>query len=436
MLSRADADLVRRDPALPALGTALDPEAFAAVLRRIMPDSVVEPGQISYVRYKPGMSCLIGYRFASGKLAPFVSAAAFRANAQIKLNKARSRPGRTVLDELALVVSVFPHDDKLNALERLADPNRRQRMLMKLLPELPKLWAGDIVPIRFKPDRRYVATLSVEGIPEAVLKFYGRDGFDSAWRSALAFQSGATFRIPALLGCSPRRRALAWQWLPGRSLTAAMNDERFLPRSVAAVGAALAELHGQLAAPLESRPRHTEAASLPAVAKWVAHICPSLSHRAHRLADRLARRLAEMPAENQSLHGDFYASQVLLDGTSIRLTDFDEAFRGDPAHDLGTFLAHLEANAVRCHLPRDLVAPVTAALVDGYRDCARDGVTDDRIALYTSVGLLRLAAHPFRSREPLWPKRTAAILERADKILQLPKPQLVVGAEPISGASQ
>jgi hypothetical protein len=49
---------------------------------------------------------------------------------------------------------------------------------------------------------------------------------------------------------------------------------------------------------------------------------------------------------------------------------------------------------------------------------------------------LRLAAHPFRSREPLWPKRTAAILERADKILQLPKPQLVVGAEPISGASQ
>src|SRR5438093_582994 len=65
MLCPADTDLVRRDPALPGLALLLDPDAFAADLRQAVPGIEVEGGRITYVRYKPGTSCLVGYRLAA-----------------------------------------------------------------------------------------------------------------------------------------------------------------------------------------------------------------------------------------------------------------------------------------------------------------------------------------------------------------------------------
>ena len=53
-----------------------------------------------------------------------------------------------------------------------------------------------------------------------------------------------------------------------------------------------------------------------------------------------------------------------------------------------------------------------AAFLAGYGD------VPPTVPLYTAVGLLRLAPHPFRSREPDWPDRTAALLDRAEAELR------------------
>ena len=62
MLSPCDAGLAGRDRSLPGLATLLDAEAFVALVRRAAPASAVRGARIEYVKYKPGVNCLVGYR--------------------------------------------------------------------------------------------------------------------------------------------------------------------------------------------------------------------------------------------------------------------------------------------------------------------------------------------------------------------------------------
>jgi len=162
------------------------------------------------------------------------------------------------------------------------------------------------------------------------------------------------------------------------------------------------------------------------VAEWLGQVCPALVGRARELAGRLAALLRDLATVDRPLHGDFYAKQV-LQGPDVGVLDFDEAGRGDPALDLGLFIAHLERDVVRGTIPPDRVEPVRASLLEGYRSAAE--LPDPaRVGLYTAVGLLRLAPHPFRSREPQWPERTGAMLERAEAVLRAVAPRKVGAA--------
>jgi tRNA A-37 threonylcarbamoyl transferase component Bud32 len=416
MLSRADADVIGRDSVLPGLRTVLDPDEFAAVLGRQVPELAAAAPRIGYVRYKPGMSCLVGFHLAGSSTIPFVSAAAFHADARAKLAKAQARPGRFVRVKQSLVITLFPHDDKLTALARLEDPERRPRLLTKLMPDRPEHWAAAVELIRYKPDRRYVAKLTIDKIPRALIKLYAPSGFDAAYRNARRF-SAESYHRPALIGISGRRRALVWNWMPGQPLTDLIQKIQVPLSSVGSAGAALAELHAQRSDDIPQRSRQTEAASLVPVGEWLAHIHPKIAVQTRRLAQQLTNRIEQLPPQSRPLHGDFYANQVLVDGSRVAIIDFDEAFAGDPAHDVGTFLAHLESNALRQHLAADRVLPVSEAFLNGYRDAARHRITNDRVALYTAAGLFRLAAHPFRARESHWPERTAALLARSERLL-------------------
>jgi aminoglycoside phosphotransferase (APT) family kinase protein len=142
----------------------------------------------------------------------------------------------------------------------------------------------------------------------------------------------------------------------------------------------------------------------------------------------LASRLAELPPTDRQLHGDFYAKQVLLRPDGVAVLDFDEAARGDPGHDLGLFLAHLEWDALRGRVRSDPVEALGAALLEGYR-AARRRAYSLSPDLYAAAGLLRLAPHPFRNREPDWPERTAALLDRAEEFLGRPAESVAVPAE-------
>jgi len=182
------------------------------------------------------------------------------------------------------------------------------------------------------------------------------------------------------------------------------------------VGGALAELHAQTPKGLACRTRQAEVDGVHLVAAGIGFLCPGLAKLADDLARRLALHLAHAPRLNASIHGDFTPRQVVLTDSGIGIVDFDEAVRGDPATDLGSFVARVERDALHGDLPPSRVEPIKDALLNGYRVAANHPVPA-RIELYTVVGLLQLATQPFRYQEPNWPERTEAILERAALIL-------------------
>src|SRR5206468_5021884 len=90
--------------------------------------------------------------------------------------------------------------------------------------------------------------------------------------------------------------------------------------------------------------------------------------------------------------------------------DFDQAAVGEPAVDLGNFVAHLEREALEGRIPAERIEEMTSALLQGYGRPVS-------IEAWTALALFLLSTDPFRQRETDWPERMAAILDRATAIL-------------------
>ncbi len=422
MLSPADADLVRRESVLPGMGKLLEPDVLTAMILRVLPRFEARL-DINYLRYKPGQSCLIGYRLIDGDASTFVTAMAMRRDTVGKQAKSPRQPtkdslygpGRLVFDDSAIIVSFFPNDEQLPSLERLTESFSWRRLLTRILPERPDLWSCTWQPIRYKPQRRFVGRIMSGGVPQGSIKFYTTSGYESAQAGVQSFSVGETYQLLRLIGQSDRRHVLAFDWRPGDMLTHRMGHRDFEPASITRVGTALAELHMRPARELNQRPGPNDVNSLEAAGHWLANLLPAIATATIALADRLVLRIRDLSPRSGTIHGDFYANQVLVDDDNIGFIDFDEAHCGDAAADLGTFIAHIESNAIRGHGSPHLVEPMTQALLQGYR--CRSDMPDDRVALFTATALLRLAMHPFRSREPAWPESTQAILNRASDFL-------------------
>jgi tRNA A-37 threonylcarbamoyl transferase component Bud32 len=427
VLSPFEADLVRRDSGLPGLAIVLDPEAFVGALQRSLPTADLGPARITYVKYKPGTNCLVGYRLTVAGTVVDVHAKAYGANAAKKLQKAHEQSGqpgalgrgRIPLDDCQVVVSVFPNDAKVKALPFLVDAETRLGLLDEVFPDRPDLSIGTLRGLVYKPERRYVARLLSEDGPQAVLKLYTRPGYEDVQRHRVSYESRSPLRLASRLGQSYHHAALAFDWLPGRLLSEAILDTQFDAHALVTVGAAIAQLHAQTPAGLMRLTHEAEANTLLSEATLLSLVCPHLAQRAETLARRLAAHLVDRSPVYRLIHGDFHARQVLLNGDTAAILDLDRAVCADPIIDLGLFVAHLEREVIRGNLSANRIEPLAQALLDGYAAATHQTVADDEIRLYTAVELLRLAPRFFRYREPDWPERIKASLDRVETILAL-----------------
>jgi Ser/Thr protein kinase RdoA (MazF antagonist) len=422
MLYPADAALVGREPGLPGLGLVLDAEALRERLAERWPEAEPCSARAVYLRYKPRTSCLVAYRFGGPHGELDVHAIARTGAATGKLQKARdrarrwgARPRLFVLDDCAVVVSVFPEDARVPALVRLADPDRRRRLLWQLLRRTPP--AGELVRLRYKPERRWVGFVSDGKAPAVVLKAHGGGGFEAGLRGSLAVQGLAPLVAPRLLGALPEHGLVALSWVAGRALGEALLAGQAGPRDVQVAGEALAYLHGGPPAGLPLSGPLAEAHHVLSVAAALASVQPSLAARAESLGREIANRLARQTPLARPTHGDFHASQVLLSEDAAALIDFDEAALADPAVDLGSFLAHLERDACSGRLAPDRVGALGEALLEGYGRRAKRP-SDGQLALRTAAALFRVAPQFFRDRDPSWPEETEAALDRVEAHLR------------------
>ncbi len=427
MLSEADATLVQADGEIPALAVVLDPDGFAQTLSRVYPDADVTSVEPRYVRYKPGVSCLVGYSIqtASGRVDAY--ARAHSAASSDKIAKARQRAsvpsslgqGIRVLSDTALVIYPFPNDHELRALTSLAEPAARRELLGELLPDDPPLWAGKLQTIRYKPERRYVARLLSPGGGSALVKFYTRRDFLGTTGNVVRFSNEPPLRIAPRLSRSRRHRASASEWLEGRPLHEVLKTEGGSAEAWAVVGVALARLHAQKPKRLQmfwTAQRYV--ASLSDAARAVADVSPDLASRVRSLTEKLGDLFLKRHwRTRRAIHGDFSASQVLLKDRAAVFLDFDRAGYGDPRIDLGMFHARLILEVIGGGLARDQADNAFGELLEAYRHASGKDVTR-KLHRFGAASLLQCAIEPFRHRHPDWPEKIDAIIAAAGALAE------------------
>src|SRR5207249_3986991 len=124
----------------------------------------------------------------------------------------------------------------LENLPDIANHSAREHLLRQLLPRIDDSSKYSIHRLAYKPERRYVGQLQLDGRPQAVLRFYTEDDFLGANRNAKVLRPGKTLRLAKRLGRSKHHAVIALEWLEGMLLSEALADESFDPSYMSRVG--------------------------------------------------------------------------------------------------------------------------------------------------------------------------------------------------------
>lgn len=464
MLSDADAALASRDSELPDLATVLDSERLLDLLR---PEMSLEWTQLiirpTYIRYKRGTSCLVGFQgeYRHQPISFYVRlhhpSQREKAAKPLKRRLAQSAlgPGALLLETPCLLWMMFPNDHELGILRDVVDAAQRRHCLQGLIAD-PQRWEGSaLTPLRYKPERRYVAQLTLADEQKFILKAHDRKFAKTRRPSANDFRGDGSLQLRPPIAMMAEHRLALYPWIEGTPLCEASALD--LLQHVGSLLARLHSLNRRSPEPDRSASQSsTEAVAvvLQTTLAMLADLAPSQWDRARFLADRLLGSWCAQPdsltAIHCLVHGDFSADQVILAGDQTWFIDFDRARIDHPVHDLGSCLARLHqqqlaaeslggtayCGTTHCgpnqqggHDGHDGIAARPAAslawadleircqaIIQGYLHSSPWPLAP-LIPLSLALHLFQLASEPFRQRDPDWLLRLDQILTRIDHIL-------------------
>jgi ABC-type multidrug transport system fused ATPase/permease subunit len=462
---------------LPGLREALDPSAMAPRLQRMIADDwellacspgkpFVEPGRGATVQYRLELRrrgapetverLVAGRLFATMEAAEGwlsqVDALAGQLDGRDSL-RAFARPALLVREQ-RLVLHAFPLDPALPGLVRATDPTALVEMLGPLLTSsVPGLTLQDCRAevVRYRRGAcvlRYELAWHLQptrrSLKQVVYgKVYG-DGQGelvgpavTALRQHLLEPSGAPlpFLAPRFQAYLPDLRLAVLEAVPGSPLLPALIRARAgtaAPPAVAgptpegavvACARIAAALHWSSIPVGAPRTLMGEIDGVQGAVDDLAPLAPALAGSLQRhLAD--VRDLAlDPPGPPVVAHGDFDPSQVLFDGPTTSLVDFDAVCLAEQALDLGQFTGHL-AVAVRkaqgaATGNHDGGEDLETTFLREYVRLNGNGDPDvllARVAAYRTVALTRLAVRSWCQLKPERLRPVLALLNAPPRI--------------------
>lgn len=422
MLASPDQELVERQPLLPGLATALDPNALAKAVEM---HGLMLPlnAEVAYTRFKPETSCLVAYRPAGESGAPLYYATAFRRDSG-KLVKALKRnvaptargPGRVVLAEQAVEVCVFPNDDHMPVLIPLTDPKRQEEILDAVFSRMNGACSGTLSLLAYKPERRCVLQMESASGRKTVIRTYEKRGFEPALARALHFASRDHEGIQRLVGYDPHHRLLAVEWCEGSSLIEVLSSAGRKRFDLQQVGTLLADLHSENPRTLPEWDATDVVRRLDEIVRLMPALCPDLAGRAERIAREVSGAILAFEPCRATIHGDFDARQVIVRDDGVTFIDVDEAASGPPVIDIGNFIAHLRVGTAMGIADASAADDAIDALLRGYASRSVLPSSGD-IRAATALALLLATHEPFRRHRPDWPDGVASVLSMVEREL-------------------
>jgi aminoglycoside phosphotransferase len=216
------------------------------------------------------------------------------------------------------------------------------------------------------------------------------------------------FIVPSLLRSETKRGCgiLEFSEIPGHPLR--LNLGSTTSSLLVKIGRALRTLHeARPATPIPHHGGQDEARNLSQWIDRLGYFDPEFASKLRAASQRVLEALGAAPDYSATLHKDFHDKQLIVAaGGAVGLVDMDTLASGDPALDLGNFIAHLDLHALQAP---DLDASAAAhAFLEGYAPPAE---VRARLPLYTDATRIRLAAlYSFR---PIPRRVTEGLLQLA-----------------------
>lgn len=298
-------------------------------------------------------------------------------------------------------------DSGLPTLDRAFEPAVVEAAIRVLLSDSERTGLGSLSGVRILRHRRgrrcvlcYSFGEKEHRVPPGAGCFVGKirakgvnrrsDGITRALRARGFSESGPfRFTVAEPIGLVHELDMTLQRFYAGPCMTELVSRGAVVESRFEAVGGALAEFHAE---GLLTDRRHTvgnEFAILEDRLPRVGIRVPELVERIHRLVEG-ARPVAESLAKRpvRPIHRDFYPDQVIDAFGNLVLLDLDLYTMGDPALDVGNFVAHLREQALRESADEHGFAVVENAFVHGYLAASLDTSRED-IERWTHLSLLR-----------------------------------------------
>jgi len=239
---------------------------------------------------------------------------------------------------------------------------------------------------------------------------------------AASVESGAAYPItPPPLFFDQAENAVVMEDISGTPIT--FRDTANAPQTAQLAGQLIGQLHQErLSDECLSSPDHGRAEESAVFSSWVKHarqLFPEQSQALKGIENRILNQLTSIDAESHTLiHRDFHEKQIIVDEGRARLVDFDTLAMGDPAIDIGNFLAH----ALLAHYQTPSFQLSDYEQVKTHFLCAYakeqpeslEPAFQHRINMYRDVALGRLCCLCFF--QPRWHHLTASLISSTQSL--------------------
>lgn len=325
----------------------------------------------------------------------------------IRRAQALLKPATLTAARLPVADDGILNDPETLLLSQALDAARMEDILLTALKSTPGLGAAGPLPpprvLRRKPGRRclieYRLTETTTGKTLPILGKIRTKGLDrtayalhrALWHHGFGPDSRDQILVPEPVGVVPTLNMWLQRKVAGIPSIDLLSQDKGV-RVAQQIAEALYKLHRHGPVPRRQHRVGDELRILETALNAVIQGHPRLRSRIQGVLEACRQQAAAIPpAAERPIHRDFYPDQVMVDGSRLFLLDLDLYAHGDPAVDVGNFVAHVHEYALRRHGDPDALNGPAGHFVARYLSL-NDDASLAAIEAYTTLSLARLIA--------------------------------------------